>query len=193
MCRWIGGVTAKGQIILYSLPWSITLICWVLYQIYRLKKRLSHEKHVKLRRSSVSPFPNFLYWVLSKDGKYVNNIWDVIDLRWLQSIPELSLRADWFKGTLSQVDTARAFDPKLEKVSLMFSSWTLALSIWRRLVDFGHGGKRSNSGRKRKYDGREEYKKARSKSHKRIYLEKRIFQVCEGEHFCASQPMTVSL
>ena len=68
---------------------------------------------------------------------------------------------------------AWASDAKLEKVSLMFSSWTLTLSMtltsglrrWR---------KRSNSGRKRKYDGRGEYQKAWSKSHKRISLEERI-------------------
>ena len=44
-------------------------------------------------------------------------------------------------------------------------------------MDSGHGGKRSNLGRKRKYDhdGRGKYKKAWSKSHQRIYPKERIF------------------
>ena len=40
----------------------------------------------------------------------------------------------------------------------------------------GQGDKRNNSGRKREYDGRGQYKKAWSKSHKRIYLEERSFK-----------------
>ena len=37
-------------------------------------------------------------------------------------------------------------------------------------MDSGHGGKRSNSGRKRKYDGRGEYKKAIN-----VFISKREF------------------
>ena len=68
-----------------------------------------------------------------------------------------------------------------EFVRLSLTRGLLALSIWRRLVDSGHGEKRSNSGRKRKYDSRGEYKKAIN-----IFISKRdFFQVCEGERFCA--------
>ena len=90
------------------------------------------------------------------------------------------------KGTVTGWH-ARASDPKLKKVSLIFSSWTLAFSIWRRLVDSEHGGKRSNSRRKRKYDGRGEYKKAWSKTINVFISKREFFQVCEGERFCACQ------
>ena len=62
----------------------------------------------------------------------------------------------------------------------MFSSWTFVFSIWRRLVESGHGGKGSSSGRKRKCDGRGEYKKAWSKSHKRFYLKGRTLWSLRG-------------
>ena len=41
----------------------------------------------------------------------------------------------------------------------------------------GHGGKRSNSGRKRKVEDRGEYKKAWLRNHKRIYVEEKIFKL----------------
>ena len=40
----------------------------------------------------------------------------------------------------------------------------------------GHGGKRNNSGRKRKFEDRGEYKKTWLRNHKRIYLEEKIFK-----------------
>jgi len=40
----------------------------------------------------------------------------------------------------------------------------------------GHREKRTNSGRKRKFEDQAEYKKAWSRNHKRIYLENRIFR-----------------
>ena len=40
----------------------------------------------------------------------------------------------------------------------------------------GHGGKRINAGRKRKFEDQSVYKKAWFKKHKRIYLENNIFQ-----------------
>ena len=76
----------------------------------------------------------------------------------------------------------------------MFSSWALAFSIWRRLVDSGHSGKRSTSGWKRKYDGRGEYKKAWSKSHKRILVKERFFLSLRGwTLLCTSTPDSAPL
>ena len=69
---------------------------------------------------------------------------------------------------------ARASDLQLEKVCLMFSSWMLTFSIWRQLVDSGQGGKRSNSGRNGKSDGRGEYKKAWLKAIN-VFISKRKF------------------
>jgi hypothetical protein len=42
---------------------------------------------------------------------------------------------------------------------------------------FRHGGKRNNSGRKRKIEDRGEYKKAWLRNHKRIYLKEKIFKL----------------
>lgn len=41
----------------------------------------------------------------------------------------------------------------------------------------GHGGKRINSGRKRKVEDRGEYKKAWLRNHKRIYVEEKTFKL----------------
>ena len=41
----------------------------------------------------------------------------------------------------------------------------------------GHGGKRINSGRKRKVEDRGEYKKEWMRNHKRIYVEEKIFKL----------------
>ena len=41
----------------------------------------------------------------------------------------------------------------------------------------GHGGKRINSGRKRKVEDRGEYMKEWMRNHKRIYVEEKIFKL----------------
>ena len=41
----------------------------------------------------------------------------------------------------------------------------------------GHGGKRINSGQKRKVEDRGEYKKEWMRNHKRIYVEEKIFKL----------------
>ena len=69
---------------------------------------------------------------------------------------------------------ARAFHLKLEKVSLMLSSWRHALSIWPRLVDSGDGGERSNSRRKRKYEAEGNTRKCGRKAIN-VFISKREF------------------
>ena len=47
----------------------------------------------------------------------------------------------------------------------------------------GHGGKRINSGRKRKFEDRGEFKKAWLRKHKLIYVEEKIFKLCPQAKF----------
>ena len=74
----------------------------------------------------------------------------------------------------------RHFIAQLEKFSLNFSSLLLKFKMaslpGTKAHGKPHGGKRENCGRKKKFQGDQEAKKAWNSSHKRIYLTQTIFQ-----------------